>query len=107
MPFCTKLVVPMDPESSKIPAHKDLVQLIAVANQLCGFRSSDDREKLQADVEEFVASSGNYLKLDLEQTMDILGEVWRVKSDALKTFGPGMAGETVGEIEKAEEAEKA
>ena len=41
---------------------------------------------------------------DMRRT--VLEEVWRVKSDALKTFGPGLAGETVGEIEHADRDEE-
>jgi putative nucleotidyltransferase with HDIG domain len=94
-----------DPDSEDIPAHEDLVQLVAVANSICRFRSSDDPDKLREEVEAFVESPRNYLKLDVERTMEMLEEIWRIKSDALKTFGPGDSGQTVGEIEKEAEGE--
>jgi len=96
-----------EPESDRIPGHRDLVKIVAVANALCRFRRSDDAERLRGDIDAFLASPANLLEFDFDATMGVLEEVWRVKSDALKTFGPGLAGETVGEIEHAARNETA
>jgi putative nucleotidyltransferase with HDIG domain len=95
-----------EPEADAAAGHRDLVRVVAVANTLCGLRSSDAPERLCQEVEAFVASPANVLKFTAPETMAVLEEMWQVKSAAMKTFGPGMAGETVGEIERAE-AEKA
>ncbi|NNE42860.1 MAG: HDOD domain-containing protein, partial [Gemmatimonadetes bacterium] len=94
-----------DPTSDKIPANKELVQLVASANVICRFRSTDTPEELEEGLKEFVETDHNWMKFNVEQLRELLEEVWRIKSEAMKTFGPGMAGETVGEIDQAVEEE--
>jgi putative nucleotidyltransferase with HDIG domain len=91
-----------DPDSELLPAHKDLVRLIAVANEICDFKRTDDKERLREQIDAFVLSERNALGLDVDAVLSVLEEMWSVKSAAMKTFGPGMGGETVGEIDQAE-----
>ncbi|MBZ0269819.1 HDOD domain-containing protein [bacterium] len=84
-----------EPDSDRIPGNRDLVRLVAAANAFCRIRPSEDSDKVQVALEDYVASADNTLQIDLDAARALLPEIWQGKADAMKTFGGARPMEAV------------